>query len=89
MKIEEFENDPHESIIEKKILEVIIYLFDEIKKKAATSWETVFTTRTVDELLFGYNDSFLELIHKYKPSLVPSPVFSFQVSVQHCSLVLI
>ena len=76
MKIEELEKGGG---AEKELLRLVIAAFDEFKKHI--SWESVFTTRTVDELLFGYKDELLQLIHDIKSSLVPNPVFAFSVSV--------
>ena len=81
MKIEELEKNSNVSSLERDILDLLVYVLDKIKEIALPSWEKVFTVQTVDQFLFGYNDSLLALINKYDSSLVPSPVFAFQVSI--------
>ena len=86
MKIEELENDPNLNEFEKYLLSKFIELFDEMKKKLS-SWEAVFTVRTVNDLVFGYEDPLLKDINKLKPSLVPNPVFGYSVST--CTIIMI
>lgn len=76
MKIEEVENG---SDFKKDLLKLAIAAVDEVLKHR--SWETVFTTHTVDEFLFGYTDPLLNKIHEFFPDLVPNPVFGFSVSI--------
>ena len=79
LKIEELEQDPNISKMERLILEGVIDVLDDLKKHL-TSWEGVFTHRTVDELLFGYEDPILKKIHRLDSSLVPNPIFALSVS---------
>lgn len=83
MKIEEFEkgND-----FKTEVLKLLIAAIDEVLKHR--SWETVFTTQTVDEFLFGYEDPLLRIVHdilkavpNIKPDLIPNPIFAFSVSI--------
>ena len=67
--------------VEKIIFDEIVKGFDYLKKHAFSSWDGVFITQTVDDLLFGYEDSMLKLIHDLKPDLVSSSIFSFSVSI--------
>ena len=76
MKIEDFEKG---SGFKTDLLKLAIAAVDSFLKHR--SWETVFTTRTVDEFLFGYEDPLLKTIHDIKPDLVPNPVFAFSVSI--------
>ena len=78
MKIEEFEKNSSDNI-KTEALRLAIAAVDEVLKDRP--WETVFTTRTVDDFLFGYEDSLLKLIHDLKPDLVQNPVFGFSVSI--------
>ena len=78
MKIEELEKTS--SGAEKIILDILVEGLDWFKKHALSSWDGVFITRTVDELLFGYEDSLLAFIHKLKPDIVSNPIFGFSVS---------
>lgn len=78
MKIEELEKTLSEK--EKDLFDLLMKALDWVKKHAFSSWEPIFTSRTVDELLFGYEDPLLAFIHKYKPDLVSNPIFGFSVS---------
>ena len=79
MKIEGLEQDQNMSKTKKWLLKLLIDAVDHFKEDV-TSWEAVFTRRTVDELLFGYEDPILKVINKLASSLVPDPVFAFSVS---------
>ncbi len=78
MKIEQLENTLSKK--EKDIFDELIKALDWLKGHVFSSWEPIFTSRTVDELLFGYEDPLLSFIHDYKPDLVSNPVFGFSVS---------
>ena len=60
-------------------IEGIAKELDRLKELVTSSWEPVFTTKTVDQLLFGYEDNLLNLIHKLDSSI--NPIFSFAVSI--------
>lgn len=81
MKIEQLEGTLSKR--EKEILDALLKGLDWFKKRIFSSWEPIFTSRTVDELLFGYEDPLLALIHELKPDIVSNPVFAFSVSIIH------
>lgn len=47
-----------------------------------TGDDTLFVTKTVNEILFGYEDSFLKQMKKYAPELVPSDVVGLFAGVR-------
>ena len=77
MKIEELEKTLSKK--ERDLFDILMEALDWVKKH--TSWEPIFMSRTVEELLFGYEDPLLALIHKYKPDYVSNPIFGFSVSI--------
>ena len=72
---ESISNDIIKDVL-KKILETI----DDIK--ADFSWEGLFVTHTIEELLWGYEDPLLKELKRlpFIKSMVPSPFFSLYVS---------
>lgn len=79
MKIEGVENTLSKK--EKDIFDILMKALDWLKEHVFSSWEPIFMSRTVDELLFGYEDPLLAFIHKHKPDIVSNPVFGFSVSI--------
>ena len=79
MKIEGVENILSKK--EKDIFDELMKALDWLKEHVFSSWEPIFTSRTVDELLFGYEDPLLAFIHKHKPDIVSNPIFGFSVSI--------
>lgn len=79
MKIEELENTLSKE--EKYIFDKLMKTLDWFKKHTFSSWEPIFMSRTVDELLFGYEDPLLAFIHEHEPHIVSNPIFGFSVSI--------
>ena len=79
MKIEGVENTLSKK--EKDIFDILMKALDWLKEHVFSSWEPIFMSRTVDELLFGYEDPLLAFIHKHKPDFVSNPIFGFSVSI--------
>ena len=79
MKIEGVENTLSKK--EKDIFDELMKALDWLKEHVFSSWEPIFMSRTVDELLFGYEDPLLAFIHKHKPDIVSNPIFGFSVSI--------
>ena len=79
MKIEEYEKSLSKR--EKELFDEFLKGLDWFKEHFFPSWEQIFTSRTVEELLFGYEDPLLAFINKHKPDLVSNPIFSFSVSI--------
>ena len=51
-----------------------------IKKGLFPNWEGLFVTHTVEEWLFGYEDSLLKFLNSLVPQFIPSYVFALSVS---------
>lgn len=75
MKIEEYEKSLSKR--EKELFDEFLKGLDWFKEHFFPSWEQIFTSRTVEELLFGYEDPLLAFINKHKPDLVSNPIFGF------------
>ena len=48
--------------------------------KENRGWEGMFVSRTVDELLWGYEDPLLKALNKLAPSIVSTTTFGYNVS---------
>lgn len=64
------------------MLKYVIEFIDWAKKEA--KWDGLFIRRTVSDLLWGYEEPILALLHKYHNlPFIPdeNPIFSFAVSI--------
>ena len=68
----------------KEVFEIIFDTADWLNE--IIKYEPLFITKTVDEMLWGYEDPIFKLVHEVDPSLLPSPMFSLQVicASKHC-----
>lgn len=72
--IENIENNPKYEKF-KTVLEVIPKLLLAIEK------HSLFVTKTVHEILWGYEDPLYKLVHELDPTLLPAANFSLMVSI--------
>ena len=58
--------------------EIVVRLLDFIKEKL--DWDGLFAQRSINELLYGYNDSVLTLLMDLLPNITSTNRFNFSVS---------
>lgn len=74
--LEDIENNPKYKEW-KIVLDVIFRSGDWINE--LLDIEPLFVSKTVDEVLWGYEDPLLKLVHELDPTLLPRANFSFEV----------
>lgn len=66
-----------------KILEKVLFRNKDVVEEIM-KLEDLFIRKTPEEIVFGYVDPVMKLIHDEYKTLLPSPIFSLVVSVRGC-----
>ena len=72
------ENNPNTTEWQRVLLKELLKIIDKFKEMFGC--EGLFVSRTVDELLWGYEDPLLKDLNKLAPSIVSTTTFGYNVS---------